>query len=255
MKKIAGLIFLFLGSFSAFAQIKIHSHNDYLQSTPFFKAYQQEVYEIEADIFLVGDSLVVAHSKKEIDPTRTLDKLYLKPIVALFKENNGYANSSKHYTFCLMVDVKESWQTVYPVLKRTIEQYGAIFDRSKNKHAIQIVISGSRPADSTFHTYPNWLFFDGLPNVNYAKEDLKRVTMISDNFANYSKWNGTGTLPDADKAKLQATIHQGNQLSKPVRFWGAPDTVASWEQLQKLGATIINTDKIEACKAYFKEIK
>src|SRR6478752_1894805 len=143
MKKIAGLAFLFLCSFSAFAQVKIHSHNDYLQSAPFFKAYRQEVYEIEADIFLVDDSLVVAHSKKEINPDKTLDKLYLKPIAALFKENGGHVNASKNYTFCLMIDVKENWPMVYLVLKRTIEKYGAIFDRSKNKHAVQIVISGA----------------------------------------------------------------------------------------------------------------
>ncbi|RZK57980.1 MAG: glycerophosphodiester phosphodiesterase [Pedobacter sp.] len=240
---------------SAFAQIKIHSHNDYVQKRPLLTAYKAQADQIEADVFLVGDSLIVAHSKKEIDLKNTLNRLYLDPINLLFKKNNRKVSIHKKYTFSLMIDVKNDWNAVYPVLKREIEKYGDVFNRSKNKYAVQIVISGNRPAYSTFHTYPNWLFFDGLPNISFAKNDLTRITMISDNFATYSKWKGSGYIPEGDKQKLEIIIKQAKKLKKPVRFWGAPDTEDSWLMQIELGSGIINTDKVERVKNSIKDFK
>ncbi|MGF1923948.1 MAG: phosphatidylinositol-specific phospholipase C/glycerophosphodiester phosphodiesterase family protein, partial [Bacteroidia bacterium] len=229
--------------------IKVHSHNDYLQDKPFLTAYINKVDQIEADIFLFNDSLVVAHSKREIKPDQTLGKVYLNPIAQTFA---GHHKKDGKYTFSLMIDVKESWNTVYPALKKEMERHGNLFNRAKRKAAVQIVISGSRPDHATFSTYPKWLFFDGLPNVNYARKDLKRITMISDNFASYSKWKGVGDIAEADKEKLQKVIAQAHGLNKPIRFWAAPDTEACWKLLSSLGADIINTDHIAECKKYFK---
>ena len=154
-----------------------------------------------------------------------------------------------------MIDIKDDWEKVYPVLKREIEKYGSIFNRSKNKLNIQIVISGNRPSESTFYNYPDWLFFDGLPNVAYDKADFKRVTMISDKFSNYTKWNGVGEIPSADKKKLLEAVKMANEKHRSFRFWAAPDTKYCWQQLSELGLVIINTDKIEECKTYFENKK
>lgn len=238
-----------------FGQKKVHSHNDYEQARPFHLAYEQRVYEIEADVYEVNGELVVAHTKKSIDPKRTLSSLYLKPIDSLFKLYGGRVSKDPKYTFVLMIDFKTEWATTFAVLKNTLEQYGEKFDRSRNKNAVQIVISGNRPPDSLFHTLPKWVFFDGLPNVSYAKADLQRVTMISDNFATYSKWKGIGELPVDDAAKLRQVVAQAHQLKKPFRFWGAPDHEASWKTLLQLGADILNTDKVVECKHFLTDFK
>lgn len=252
MKLGFGLLLGILTTVNCFAQVKIHSHNDYAQQKPFFTAFANQVDQMEADIFLVGDSILVAHSKRELKPSNTLFSLYLHPIATAFKKYNNRVSDDKKYTFNLMIDVKDSWTSTYPALKREIEKYGSLFDRGKKKQAIQIVISGSRPEHSTFKTYPKWLFFDGLPNVEYAKKDLKRVTMISDNFASYSKWKGVGEISEVDKQKLIKVISAAHQLRKPMRFWGAPDTETCWKLLAELGADIINTDLIVESKKFFK---
>jgi hypothetical protein len=249
MKKLIGLALFVLLTTASFAQIKIHSHNDYAQEKPLREAYSNQAYEIEADIFLIKDLLIIAHSKKDKNLTRTLTSMYLSPIAQLQKDKGV------KYSFRLMIDIKDNWELTYPALRKEIEKYGSVFDRSKNKNAIQIVISGNRPADSTFHTYPKWLFFDGLPNISYAKKDLKRVTMISDNFVTYSRWGGNGEIPAEDRAKLKMVIENAHKLNKPIRFWGAPDTKECWQQLHDLGADIINTDKISECKTYFEQHK
>ncbi|TKC01275.1 PI-PLC domain-containing protein [Pedobacter cryotolerans] len=252
MKKLICLALFLLIGVACFAQVKIHSHNDYLQQEPFFTAYQNKIFEIEVDVFLVGDSLIVAHSRKEIDPKNTLGKIYLDPIAQLFKQNIKRVSNDKQYTFSLMIDIKDEWGKVYPVLKREIEKYGSIFKRSNRKLNIQLVISGNRPEFTKFHTYPNWLFFDGLPNINYPKVDFKKVTMISDKFTNYSKWNEVGEISSADQKKLLEAVKKANLKNRYFRFWGAPDNKDCWQQLSKLGLVIINTDKIEECKTYFE---
>jgi hypothetical protein len=252
MKKLIGLLLCSITAFAGFAQVKIHSHNDYEQKDRFHLAYNNRVYQIEADVFEVNGELIVSHNKKGINPANTLDKLYLKPIDSLFKLYKGKVSKDKNYSFNLMIDFKTGFEPTYQALKLLIEKYGAIFDPSKNKQAIKIVISGNRPADTTFHNYPNWLYFDGLPNISYSIADLKRVTMISDNFATYSKWNGIGKIPEEDKMKLKALVDAANLKHRDFRFWGAPDTPDCWAELNKLGRVIINTDKIQECRTLLK---
>lgn len=251
MKKSISLALFLLIGITCFAQVKIHSHNDYLQQEPFFTAYQNKVFEIEADVFLVGDSLVVAHSRKEIDQKNTLGKIYLNPIAALFAKNNGKVYPNKNLPFALMIDVKDEWDKVYPVLKKEIDKYGSVFKKNKSKYSIQVIISGNRPSNSTFHSYPRWLFFDGLPAVKYPVRDFPRVALISDNFKKHSSWSGFGDVFSDDLVKLKNIIKEANDKGKLFRFWGAPDTKDCWKLLNSLGKVIINTDKIEECKTYF----
>jgi hypothetical protein len=238
------LVFLILvlsGSFVK-AQVKIHSHNDYTHSKPFYDAIKNKAFSIEADVFVVGDSLIVAHSRKEIKTGNTLDKLYLKQIETL-------SRNKEYYTFQLMIDVKGDWDSTYHLLKKSLEKYQKYFGR-QGRNTI-VVISGNRPADSIFHKY-SCLFFDGLPNRVYHPEDLAKVAMISDNFATYSKWKGIGEIPEIDKAKLTELINNAHQIGKPFRFWGAPDNQVCWKLLHDLGADIINTDQVTEATNYFK---
>ncbi|MDQ0966946.1 hypothetical protein QFZ20_002349 [Flavobacterium sp. W4I14] len=233
---------LVLSGLFAKAQVKIHSHNDYTHEKPFIDAVNNRVFSIEADVFVVGDSLMVAHSKKEIKAGNTLAQLYLKQIKALSAEK-------EYYTSQLMIDVKGDWDSTYRLLRKNLKKYQKYFDRQGRNTVV--VISGNRPAANTFHKYTS-LFFDGLPNVNYSPEDLKKIAMISDNFATYSKWKGVEEVPEADKAKLTELINNAHKLGKPFRFWGAPDNKACWKLLHDLGADIINTDKVTEATNYFK---
>lgn len=58
---------------------RAHAHNDYEHPRPLFDALDHRFGSVEADIYLVGDQLLVAHDPVELDPTRTLESLYLAP--------------------------------------------------------------------------------------------------------------------------------------------------------------------------------
>ncbi|PWS28651.1 glycerophosphodiester phosphodiesterase [Pedobacter yonginense] len=229
-------------TFALHAQVKIHSHNDYTHQNPFFEAVENKAFSIEADIFLVGNSLVVSHSRKEINAAHTLDKMYLEPI-------KQFAKTNQFYAFQLMIDVKDSFNLTYPVLLKTLKKYQSSFARNGLK--VSVVISGNRPKDADFHNYTA-IMFDGLPNHNYAPEDLEKVVMISDNFATYSRWKGIGEISETDRAKLKELIDNAHKIGKPFRFWNAPDHAAGWKLLNSLGADIINTDQVSQATNYFK---
>ena len=244
MKKQIFIYFLLIiEATNGFGQVKIHSHNDYTHKVPFLDAFKNKVFSIEVDVFAVGDSLFVAHSRKEIKTGNSIEELYLKSIETLYK-------SKEFYSFQLMIDVKDSWELAYPILLKLFRPYQKTFLDGTKK--VTIAISGTRPPQSTFHSYPSFINFDGLPNVDYAPEDLKKITMISDNFANYSKWDGAGKITEIDKQKLKTLIDDAHKKGKPFRFWGAPDTEACWRLLKNIGADIINTDKVSAAKTFLE---
>ncbi|MCD8742580.1 alkaline phosphatase [Mucilaginibacter roseus] len=219
---------------------KAHSHNDYKQNIPFLQAYYAQAGSIEADVFYLNNKLYVAHERKEIEESRTLTQLYLKPLAALFRKNGGrpYADSALHLQ--LVVDIKEDKAHVIPALIKELEPFKDIFQGGKN--TVKIVLSGDMPAPAAFDQFPAYIYFDGRPNISYTDAQLKHVAMISDDLGNYTQWNGKGVLIGPDSLKLATLINNAHSKGKPFRFWATQDSPNTWIQLQKLGADWINTD-------------
>ena len=48
--------------------LQAHAHNDYLHDRPLLDALDQGFASVEADVFLVGDKLCVAHEADKIAP-------------------------------------------------------------------------------------------------------------------------------------------------------------------------------------------
>lgn len=231
---------------------QIHAHNDYEKPHPFVDAYQQRADFIEADVFLADGKLVVAHERSQIDTTKTLESLYLKPIVALFAQNKGYVSPRRDYKFSLVIDVKDDFEQVIPKLIDLLQMNLVVFNRGLNPNAVRIVLSGNRPKPAALLDYPAYIFFDGRPSEVYDSETLQRIALISDSFQGYSRWDGTGKLPDADREKLRRVIRRAHDDGKPIRFWAIPDVPNAWKQLRKVGVDVINTDKVAEATAFLK---
>jgi hypothetical protein len=89
-----------------------HAHNDYLHGRPLFDALSHGFTSVEADVFLVGEKLCVAHEARAIKPERTLQSLYLDPLRERMKENNGriYPACAR---FLLLIDIKSAAEPTY----------------------------------------------------------------------------------------------------------------------------------------------
>ena len=88
--------------------VLIHSHNDYCRRAPFWQAYAQGVYSIEADVFLHDGRLLVGHDVEDLSPDMTFESLYVEPIVTLFGRNGGRAWKDSDERLQLMVELKSA---------------------------------------------------------------------------------------------------------------------------------------------------
>jgi hypothetical protein len=243
MKYFVFILFIFFSQLS-FAQQRIHAHNDYQKPEPLTNAVRYKVFTFEADIYLSNNRILVAHDKKELPTAPTLDSLYLQPIIKLFKQHKGTISEDKNYSPVLMIDIKENGEAVIAELIKLLSAHRSVFDRSVNKKALQVVISGDRAASSKWSSYPPYILFDGRPYETYDAAALKRVAFVSDSYAKYVNAKDSTT-------QLKKLVKKAHAMDKLLRLWGTPDDPSSWRRFQQLGIDIINTDKVEECRNYF----
>ncbi|NWJ53101.1 MAG: alkaline phosphatase [Bacteroidetes bacterium] len=247
---IIGLLTTYLSGYSQYTTLNAHSHNDYQNDIPFWSAYYAGFGSIEADIWAVNGELMVAHQENEINAERTLDQLYIQPIVKLFKMNGGKAWGKNNNTFQLVIELKSAVEPTLSLLVRKLDQYPEIFNQKVNKNAIQVTITGKQPAPSSFDKYPDYIYFDGNLNQKYSEAQLKRVPLFSLNLKEYTKWNGKANIPANDVKRISKIIDSVHQLGSKIRFWGAPDIINAWKVLINLQVDYLNTDKISKLAEY-----
>jgi alkaline phosphatase len=259
MQKLFSLILLYLCiSMSVFAQYtthNAHSHNDYEQKNPFYLAYDARFGSIEADIWAVDGELYVAHNKSEITASRTLDLLYIQPIVTIFKKNGGKAWKDSPSNFQLLIDLKTSVEPTLSLLVEKLKKYPEVFDPAVNKNAITITITGNRPKPEEFRNYPEFIFFDGNIDKKYDIQQLKRIALFSENLGNFTRWKGKEAIPEKEANRLKHTIDSVHGIHKAIRFWNAPDMPEAWKILMNMKVDFLNTDHIQELAAFLKNTK
>lgn len=232
--------------------VKIHSHNDYTRTMPFYEAYSQKVYSIEVDMFYENNNFYVCHDEEDINPDFTFERMYLKPLLELYRINKGMAWTDSERPIQLMAEIKSKNTEEYlNAFSKILEKYPEVFNPQINPNAVKIVITGNIPKPEDFKKYPEYILFDGDLSINYTEEQLKRVGLFSDNFRKYSKWNGKGSIVKNEKAEIIKAIEKAHSKGKHIRFWGAPDGMTAWNTFYMLGVDYINTDKIAPCTQFF----
>lgn len=237
------IILLFL-SVAASAQVRIHAHNDYEKPEPLLNALRNRAFTIEADVY-PGDSLYVAHDKKDIAASKTLVSIYLQPIIKMFAVHGGYISTDTAYAPNLMIDIKEHNELVIPQLIKLLAPYRNVFDRTVNKHAVQVVLSGERGNITAWQNYPSYILFDGRPYETYDNTTLDRVAFISDSYMNYIQ------PKDSIDIKLNKLVLDTHKKGKLLRLWATPDDQTYWNKFYHMGINIINTDKVKECSGFF----
>ena len=216
-----------------------HSHNDYQQALPLMLAWSNQFGSIEVDIFLHNGKLVVAHDSSQLARQWALDSLYLRPLRLCIAKNGGSVYMDKSRSLQLMIDIKSEAHATLDKLVTLLKSYSDLVSNP----SLKIVISGSRPDAAHFSAYPAWILFDGELRKEYQPEALKKIEMISDNFARYSFWRGGGPIPEKDK---EALIKNAKVLDK---IWVEVEKLNAgfghWETIKKF-ALLPNEFSIDA---------
>lgn len=239
---------------------RAHAHNDYEHPRPLLDALDHRFGSVEADIFLVDDQLLVGHDATELDPSRTLESLYLDPLAARTAANHGSVYPGWRRPLQLLIDIKTEGSSTYLELDRHLARYPHLFTSFSHSRVhpgpVTAVISGDRAARAPMaaQTFRR-AFYDGRLTDLGTAAPASFVPLISDNWTLTFGWLGEGTFPDAERQKLHGIVRAAHAHGRTVRFWATPDTPgpardALWTELLAAGLDYFNTDDLDGLETF-----
>ena len=235
-----------------------HAHNDYLHNPPLLAALEHGFASVEADIFLVGDRLCVAHEPNKVTPERTLQSLYLDPLRQRVKANDGrvYPGGSR---FLLFIDIKTAAEATYQRLHEVLAQYRdmlTVFESKGRKDgAITVVVSGNRPLDVMRSQPIRYAAYDGRLTDLDSDASADLIPLISDQWTRTFTWRGDGPMPLGERQKLGDIVQKAHAKGRLVRFWATPDAPSAareavWTELLGAGVDLLNSDDLEGLEEF-----
>lgn len=232
----------------------VHAHNDYEHTHPLFDALACGFCSVEADIHLVDGKLLVAHSRREVKPDRTLQSLYLDPLRKRIRENGGRVYRDGPPVW-LLIDFKSDPRQMYPVLRDVLEQYGDILtvwrDGTKHQGAVTAILTGDHPTVEVLSAEKTrYACLDGTLKVLQTNPPADLVPWMSSEWAISFRWDGRDRMPESEQKKCDKIVKTAHQQGRLVRFWGAPDNIVTWRQLRALGVDLINTDDLRGAQKF-----
>ena len=230
---------------------RAHAHNDYLHERPLLDALDNGFMSVEADIWLVGDDLLVAHDFEDVDPNQTLESLYLDPLLERVRENRGNVYEDNPNYLTLLIDIKSEGVSTYLELHRTLRSYRQILTtftpEGIDERSITAIVSGNRPREVMESQRVRYAGYDGRLADLGGGDSPHLIPLISDNWTSHFTWTGEGPMPESERAELERIVDTAHADGQRVRFWATPDAPgdarnALWQVLLDAGVDHINTD-------------
>ncbi|CAK7210961.1 hypothetical protein SBRCBS47491_000956 [Sporothrix bragantina] len=253
--------------------IACHSHNDYWRKVPLFTALHAGCIGTEADVWLVDDDLYVGHDQSALTPNRTLQSLYLDPLMDILERANPSTNASSgisttprgvfdmspNQTLSLLIDVKTDGAATFRKVLEQVEplrQRGwlSTFDNGKVQLGpITLVGSGNTPFHVVIEnsTY-RYAFFDApldqledsmynSTNSYYSSVGLRQALGIV--------W--FGWFRNSQIERMSEQLQQAHERGLKARYWSLPSWPvqvrdAVWGTLIYEGVDLLNVDDVEA---------
>ncbi|MFF5498596.1 phosphatidylinositol-specific phospholipase C/glycerophosphodiester phosphodiesterase family protein [Streptomyces aquilus] len=239
---------------------RAHAHNDYEHPRPLLDALDHRFGSVEADIFLVGDQLLIGHTVDDLDPSRTLESLYLDPLARIVRANHGSVYRGWHRPVQLLIDIKTEGSSTYLELDRHLRRYRHLFTTYAHGKVfpgpVTAVISGDRAARTPMEAQTvRRAFYDGRLTDLGSSAPASLISLISDNWTLNFTWQGVGAFPEAERQKLHGIADAAHARGQQVRFWATPDVAgpardALWGELLAAGVDYLNTDDLAGLEAF-----
>ncbi|MFJ6700125.1 phosphatidylinositol-specific phospholipase C/glycerophosphodiester phosphodiesterase family protein [Streptomyces sp. NPDC091272] len=241
---------------------RAHAHNDYEHPRPLHDALSHGFTSVEADIHLADGRLLVAHDPQDLDPSRTLEALYLRPLAALVEAHHGTVFPGHRHPVQLLVDIKTQGAATYLALHRALHPYRRMLSTCRDGRvrpgAVTPVVSGDRAARAPMEAQrTRYAFYDGRLEDLGTAAPASFVPLISSNWAESFTWAGEGPFPRAERDRLHTLVRTAHRNGRRVRFWGTNDVPgpardALWRELLAAGVDHLNTDDLAALEKFLR---
>ncbi|WP_333736197.1 phosphatidylinositol-specific phospholipase C/glycerophosphodiester phosphodiesterase family protein [Streptomyces sp. IBSBF 2806] len=238
---------------------RAHAHNDYEHPRPLLDALDHRFGSVEADVFLVDGRLLVAHDPVDLDPSRTLESLYLAPLAARVRAGRGSVYRGHRKPLQLLIDIKTEGAAAYRELDRELRRYAPLFTTYAHGRVhpgpVTAVVSGDRAARVPMEAQGvRRAFYDGRL-ADLGDSEASFASLISDNWTLHFTWLGVGAFPAAERQRLRGIVREAHAHGQKVRFWATPDLAgpardALWAALLAAGVDYLNTDDLAGLEAF-----
>lgn len=243
---------------------------------PLFEALAAGCTSVEADIWLgdtspTSDELQVGHTARSLQHDRTLQSLYIQPVITMLENQNansitqgakpdgfaGVFQSSPNTTLTILLDFKSNGSKLWPYVIQELEvlrerKWLTHWNSSTNNITwapVIIVASGDAPFDLLISntTYRD-IFYDA------PLDDISNPKYNSSNsyYASVSMSHTLGKLwlwrfSSAQISKIRGQIAAASQKGLKARYWDAPSWPVSlreyiWGVLVEEGVGLLNVD-------------
>ncbi|KAH9849728.1 hypothetical protein C2E23DRAFT_896766 [Lenzites betulinus] len=257
----------------------IHSHNDYWRDVPLLTALSFGVASVEADVSLVNGTLFVGHEIAALTPDRTLDSLYIQPLLQILQKQNphtaftvgstslnGVFDTASDVPLQLLIDIKTDGVKTLPFVLKALQplrERGYLTTFANNTltfSAVTVIGTGNSPLEQVKALSPRDYFFDA-PLTQLTDPSLNTTwsptlsPIASTDYATAVGWSGIGTIADDQKANITKFVNEAHALGIRARFWDTPAWPVSareniWRALLEGGADWLNADDLEAASSF-----
>ena len=235
-----------------------HAHNDYVHARPLLGALDRGFGSVEADIFLVGGALLVAHDRDSVRADRTLESLYLAPLRAWIAAHGGSVYAGRP-PLTLLIDVKSdaesTWTALEPLLRRYDDVITSWHGDSMTTRPVVAVISGERPLVTLRAQRDRWAGLDGrLTDLDSLHgTPAAAMPLVSDDWKNITSWRGRGAPPRSVRRRVASAAAKAHAQGRRLRFWNTPDLPVVWRVLVRSGVDLIGADDLDALRRFLSD--
>lgn len=237
---------------------RAHAHNDYEHARPLAEALERGFGSVEADVWLVGGKLLVAHDLKDAKPQRTLEALYLDPLRERVRANGGRVFRGGP-TVVLLVDVKSEAKATYAALHEVLKNYAELLtefrDGNSEPRAVTVIVSGNRAVAEMAAQPLRYAAVDGRDADLGVNPPAALVPWVSENWQKLFKWRWEGAMPEAERTALHAWVARAHAQGRKARFWNTPDRPAAWRVLLDAGVDVIGADDLAGLQQFLLKPK
>ncbi|PGH12969.1 hypothetical protein AJ79_03942 [Helicocarpus griseus UAMH5409] len=209
--------------------IPVHSHNDYWRDLPFYSALSAGCISIEADVWLYDDTLLVGHDESSLTNSRTLQSLYIDPILDVLRRQNprspyvpegtinGVYDTDPSQTLNLFIDVKTSGPETWPHVIAALEPLRAANylttlrnNKTLTSGPVTVIGTGNTPLNLIAPVTDRDYFYDA-PLADLDKKEYQGITKQISPIASTSFLQAIGV--GADGIFLAPSGSKGDEAS------------------------------------------
>ena len=256
----------------------MHSHNDYLRAVPLYTALAAGATGIEADIFIrpstasshrtntsapTPNDLQVAHSHYTLDPQRTLQNLYLAPLLKILSSSSTSPKSIFQDTpgagITLMLDFKESTAGIFELVET---QLGPLRDagflttweagKGRVDRQVTVVASGDAKLEWVMRnsTYRDVFLDAPLMDIASPLYNNTNSHYASVDIGKSLGYLVAGQYSKKQHEKVQAQVKAAQDKGLKARYWGTVDwprkwMLITWRVLAGYKVGMLNVDDVE----------